>query len=380
MKKDSFNLKQYLVENKMTTNSRGDVRHHFGEVKLDTRILTESINGEEAPNTDTVDAEAMGFYYSRGFVCSNITSIQCKILQNTLPKTEEDLADMMIEVDPEYRDGEKFLPFWEHPEFEEFYILDLTVNGKTIYSAPESSGCKEEMEEILRDGDASRYPDVEEELKQRVENSGSNDDSLDECGDVPNMTLDDQISEDFDQMEKDLDEAGYTDDEEDYDLSDFDYDIPEDPRATKAAQKDIAGDTADIDADIENEPEDAPLDGDEDDEDSEEEPVADEPAAPAGNEITVNDLVPGEGAKAEEMRNNIDILVDLNEFFAEHPTWRIGTLQRDIRTGFREIREFGYKNLYLTPTMQGYDKRLHNTTGRAIIRLRRPESVPEFGV
>lgn len=41
MKKDNFDLRSYLVENKMTENSRGEVRHQLGETVLDTRILSE---------------------------------------------------------------------------------------------------------------------------------------------------------------------------------------------------------------------------------------------------------------------------------------------------------------------------------------------------
>lgn len=41
MKKDNFDLRSYLIENKMTENSRGDVRHQLGETILDTRILSE---------------------------------------------------------------------------------------------------------------------------------------------------------------------------------------------------------------------------------------------------------------------------------------------------------------------------------------------------
>lgn len=39
MKKDNFDLRGYLIENKMTENSRGDVRHHLGETQLDTRLF-----------------------------------------------------------------------------------------------------------------------------------------------------------------------------------------------------------------------------------------------------------------------------------------------------------------------------------------------------
>lgn len=41
MKKDNFDLRSYLIENKMTENSRGDIRHQLGETILDTRILSE---------------------------------------------------------------------------------------------------------------------------------------------------------------------------------------------------------------------------------------------------------------------------------------------------------------------------------------------------
>ena len=41
MKKDNFDLRSYLIENKMTENSRGDVRHQLGKTILDTRILSE---------------------------------------------------------------------------------------------------------------------------------------------------------------------------------------------------------------------------------------------------------------------------------------------------------------------------------------------------
>lgn len=41
MKVDNFDLRQYLTENKMTENSRGDVRIHLGKTVLDTRILSE---------------------------------------------------------------------------------------------------------------------------------------------------------------------------------------------------------------------------------------------------------------------------------------------------------------------------------------------------
>lgn len=64
--KDSFDLRAYLTENKMTENSRGDVRHHLGETKLDTRmfaaghkhILTEGFDHHDPDADYDPNAEA----------------------------------------------------------------------------------------------------------------------------------------------------------------------------------------------------------------------------------------------------------------------------------------------------------------------------------
>lgn len=42
--KDNFDLKNYLVENKMTENSRGEGRHHFGKAFINPRVLTEDFD------------------------------------------------------------------------------------------------------------------------------------------------------------------------------------------------------------------------------------------------------------------------------------------------------------------------------------------------
>lgn len=57
MKKDNFDLRSYLIENKMTENSRGDVRHQLGETILDTRILSE-MQIPVDPDQDDPDYEA----------------------------------------------------------------------------------------------------------------------------------------------------------------------------------------------------------------------------------------------------------------------------------------------------------------------------------
>lgn len=58
MKKDNFDLRAYLTENKMTENSRGDVRHHLGETKLDTRMFAAGHKHILAESFDHHDPDA----------------------------------------------------------------------------------------------------------------------------------------------------------------------------------------------------------------------------------------------------------------------------------------------------------------------------------
>lgn len=62
MKKDNFDLRDYLVENMMTENSRGETRHHLGETVLDTRLFNTGLLVEMQipadPDQDDPDFEA----------------------------------------------------------------------------------------------------------------------------------------------------------------------------------------------------------------------------------------------------------------------------------------------------------------------------------
>ena len=63
MKKDTFDLRAYLVENKMTTNSRGDVRRHFGmlnEMRMPAGDL-EECGDTDMPAGDLLEAETSSF-------------------------------------------------------------------------------------------------------------------------------------------------------------------------------------------------------------------------------------------------------------------------------------------------------------------------------
>lgn len=58
--KDNFDLRKYLIENKMTENSRGDKRHHLTEaVYLNTKILGEGYEGGDLDldSLDNLDSE-----------------------------------------------------------------------------------------------------------------------------------------------------------------------------------------------------------------------------------------------------------------------------------------------------------------------------------
>lgn len=50
--KDNFDLKNYLVENKMTENSRGKGRHHFGETFISPKVLTEGFFNKKNKGKD----------------------------------------------------------------------------------------------------------------------------------------------------------------------------------------------------------------------------------------------------------------------------------------------------------------------------------------
>lgn len=289
MKKDNFDLRAYLVENKMTENSRGEARHHFGEANLDTRILTEGQGIDH--HSDDYDED----YWS------------------------QEGADRLDQM-------------WDDQGLDE------------------------------GEGQFEIVP-------------------VEECGDVPSQPADgvvdecDAIGAELDEMDQELSEAGYTDD----DFSDPDADAAvaaafRDKGAKKAFDKDVAKDAEvkDFDADMENDPTDPAADFDDEE--------GDEPAdeAPAAGGITVNDLIPGEGKKVEEMRANTEILVDLKDFFDEHPTYKLATLQRFIRNGFRAIKEFGYREVLLKPQAIGYD--INNRRREdAVVRLTRPDSVSQYG-
>lgn len=56
--KDNFDLRKYLIENKMTENSRGDKRHHLTEsVYLNTKILSEAEYRDQDLDLDQLDDE-----------------------------------------------------------------------------------------------------------------------------------------------------------------------------------------------------------------------------------------------------------------------------------------------------------------------------------
>ena len=389
MKKDNFDLKAYLVENKMTENSRGEARHHFGEAKLDTRILTESLQeGGEEGQFEIVPVEECGDVPSQP--ANGIVGEGEARDSSHIEELKDLLADLMFNCNiPTEEDN------FNYPNLDE-YPLAIAINIKSelntrfLYASKDDEGA----DSILLSCFTWRHNNTwktatDDECEEALLVFDEIDDYVEGYGDdvvvvtllkiEENSTVDecDAIGVELDEMDQELSEAGYTDD----DFSDPDADAAvaaafRDKGAKKAFDKDVAKDAEvkDFDADMENDPTDPAADFDDEEGD---EPV-DGNAAPAAGGITVNDLIPGEGKKVEEMRANTEILVDLKDFFDEHPTYKLATLQRFIRNGFRAIKEFGYKEVLLKPQAIGYD--INNRRREdAVVRLTRPTSVSQYG-
>ena len=379
MKKDNFDLKAYLVENKMTENSRGEARHHFGEAKLDTRILTEgydsSFNEEEgqfiivpvdsAKSVEEVsESEESGDLKGEFLDCVSALPIDADDEEGVY---EEDFAGHSVRVLNSWGAWDRFTGY-----------ATIKIDGKGLNEYGDDDPIFKELIPAM----VAKYGKLDDQ-GNIVDADGN---VLDECGDVPSQPADgvvdecDAIRADLDEMDQELDEAGYTDEDDPFSDPDADAAVANafrDRGAKRAFDRDVAKDAEvkDFDADMENDPTDPAADLD--DEEGEDEPV-DGNAAPVAGGITVNDLIPGEGKRVEEMRANTEILVDLKDFFDEHPTYKLATLQRFIRNGFRAIKEYGYKEVLLKPQAIGYDIN-NRRVEDAIVRLTRPESVSQYG-
>lgn len=313
MKKDNFDLRSYLIENKMTENSRGDVRRQLGKTILDTRILSEM--QIPADPEDSIDAGL-----DEASSSSSYPKAQKWLRQH--PNVEI-IRDITSVVDPE-----------EDPD----YITSVSEAGYAFIS---------ELEAILNSGD---YDD--EFIESTCENGviddpkfnppasefnyGSN--SIDECGDLGGDIP--------------LDEAGYTDDEDD-DYTDDDLDLDDrggaslldlvkGDRKASRARKAAAADTA-TDPAMDDEPADTDA------------PEIDDPDAEnaAGTSNPNAKAQPGLSAQIKYNPNTVEMMMDdqeLDQYLSgfRRPQVAVNVLNRAIRTAQNEVNDsIGLNHLYI---------------------------------
>lgn len=173
MKKDNFDLRTYLVENKMTENSRGKVRHHFGDVLLDTRILSE-MQIPADPDQDDPDFEADADQLDDMWDAQMDASLdESSFGSDYLEKVRNAYGE-----DDEYLDDLKFNDSFE-----------ILRDRGLLTGNPKEDNAR--ISDVMSDGvglDMNYAPGWREE-------AGFEDD-LDECGVMDNIPLDEGIDRD----------------------------------------------------------------------------------------------------------------------------------------------------------------------------------------
>lgn len=302
MKKDNFDLRSYLIENKMTENSRGDVRHQLGETILDTRILSEM----------QIPADPFDHHDPEG--------------------------DMPID---EAMDQQSFITLCREKGYEvddpRRAILWATMRDQ--FSDPDKSVLDAKLG--VNDANVDQWLSRQDELNTEpdVMESGTHyTDSLN--------------GPDFLNSAKDLDEASYTDYDDDDDWQDDNLDLDDRGgaslldlvkgdkkagRARKAAAADTAADPA---------MDDDPVDTDA--------PEIDDPEEePAGVSDPNAEAQPGLSAQIKYNPNTVEMEMDdqeLDQYLSgfRRPQVAVNVLNRAIRTAQNEVNDsIGLKHLYI---------------------------------
>ena len=329
--KDNFNLEQYLVENKMTEQSRGnDFRVHFGKEASKRKNLQEGCHGR-------------------------------------WHKKSMDECDMM-DIDLS-ENKEKDALYREFIGFESKYGRDKAT--KIFHKFHPDV----DIESII-----PRYAKRNRAMNDKIEkNILSRTHKRDQFSEDPRWEGDRGYLREEDYLEdEDLDEAGYTDDEEFFDDdtfigahgSDADLGIKSDVRAKKAAMKGMKGEFDDEEESEEDldfvDPEDA-----DDDADVEKPEAAEE--APKAESSSLESLF-GKNAKF------VEPLVDDLDTYLKGPKGRWNTrvskviLKRAVEAAKEYLDDFEYPRkgiLYLTPNKMGqYDQDIRDT-GNAVVAVHR---------
>lgn len=296
MKDTNFDIRGYLVENKMTENSRGDARKHFtGDVVLKEMKMPVEEGCHENMN-ERIDKDALYREYI-GFETKYGRDKAVKIFQ-------------------------KF-----HPDVEIGSIIPRYAR------ANQAKNDRAEQSRLTRLHSRDRY--------------NEDPDWRGDAGYVPNVG-------NYEDMQ-DLKEAGYVEDDDDFDdpyEKDLDFTAGDslasiiagtNKKAKKAAEKDLGADAPKDDDDDKNfeAPED--LDADESGEE-EEAPAEDAPAAEPGEDYV---------SQIKYNPETVEIMMDdeeLNEYLGSfrRPAAAVRTLNRAIKATQDEVNEsIGLKHLYI---------------------------------
>ena len=367
--KDNFDLKNYLVENKMTENSRGEGRHHVGETFISPKVLTEGFFNKKNKGKDldklTADDPIEALLNVCHMYSTDVDDDELKqfLLRNPrfasyvlhVDNGEEDFLGSLTSVYNNVQDAaEEFCKM--HPE-----AASLITDKGTLFEQDPYDHHDPDYDEDYASGEGADALDRY--------NDALRDDALAECGDVPT---------DFSGT---VEEAGYTDDEDEWDDTDMSLAniLRTDKKAAqaqKAAAKDIEPvDDSDLDAPVDD---DAPVD--EPDE---------APAPKASNKWVSGDLSMDSlfGADAP----NVDILVGdedlsndeaLRQLFQKNKNYRPALLKRAVSQAMDYFREYEKPDvLYLMPAIDrgGYEMSRFNAGQRAVAAVYRPEDLSGQG-
>lgn len=408
--KDNFDLKGYLAENKMTTNSRGDVRHHLTEaVDLDMRLFRgKKLLNEGGYTMDHHDPEYDPDYLS-GPGADQVDAALDAQRDASLdaPLDRQTFLNLCREKGYEIDDPRRAI-LWatmrdrvDGPDREaldaKFGVNDDNVDQflsrqSELDECGDMSleGCLNEGEVpqnwtpvSIGDGESTQYaaPESPEEINSKY--------SPEEYTAVPytaevDSWLDDGVPEGTRSIVISIENEIEAERSSQYMECTDRKALGDAIRACKSYEEvdsspiwedesiwtPVNGDDEDYDwidegsslnmVDILKEkkrgiPQDGPVDSD-DDED--EEGGAAQPAAvipdgemDAAAETKWRQTLAG---KDQALASSLEFLVDLDKFFAANPTYNVRILQRGVKSAYDEIKSFGYPQLYVFPKTVGY--------------------------
>ena len=357
MKKDNFDLRSYLVENKMTENSRGDVRHHLGKTILDTRILSE-MQIPADPDQDDPDYEANA---------DQLDDMWDSQMDAGLDEYGDLGGDMPID---EAMDRQSFITLCRERGYEvddpRRAILWATMRDQ--FSDPDKSVLDAKLG--VNDANVDQWLSRQDELDTEpdvMEEADPNYDPMEHPEDWPkdytqklNRNNNRTAKRDTEKIIKNnpsaardfIDEAGYTDDDDD-DWQDDNLDLDDRGgaslldlvkgdkkagRARKAAAVDTAADPA-----MDDEPVDTDV------------PDIDDPDAEnaAGTSDPNAEAQPGLSAQVKYNPNTVEMMMDdqeLDQYLSgfRRPQVAVNVLNRAIRTAQDEVNDsIGLNHLYI---------------------------------